>query len=214
MTFNFSMQCFAAWYASCPGLKVLAPYSSEDAWGLLKAAIRDPDLVVFLENELLYEESFPVSEEVLDSNFFLPIGKAKIDRQGKDVTITAFSRMVGYALKAAEILEKEGISAEVINLCSIRPLDRATINAFVRKTSRLVTVEDGFPQHGVGSEICTSVIEESFYYLDAPVERITGADVPVPYNEDLERKSLPQVEDIVRAAKKTCNGPGQMASTT
>ncbi|KAK7860510.1 pyruvate dehydrogenase e1 component subunit beta-1 [Quercus suber] len=186
--------CFAAWYASCPGLKVLAPYSSEDARGLLKAAIRDPDPVVFLENALVYEESFPVSEEVLDSNFFLPIGKAKIEREGKDVTITAFSRMVGYALKAAEILEKEGISAEVINLRSIRPLDRATINASVRKTRRLVTVEDG-----------TSVIEESFYYLDAPVERITGADVPVPYNEDLERKSLPQVEDIVRAARRTCN---------
>nr|POF01491.1 pyruvate dehydrogenase e1 component subunit beta-1, mitochondrial [Quercus suber] len=231
------VQCFAAWYASCPGLKVLAPYSSEDARGLLKAAIRDPDPVVFLENALVYEESFPVSEEVLDSNFFLPIGKAKIEREGKDVTITAFSRMVGYALKAAEILEKEGISAEVINLRSIRPLDRATINASVRKTRRLVTVEDGFPQHGVGSEIwlpphhkifaifvqislpspkylpiyaslyfcSTSVIEESFYYLDAPVERITGADVPVPYNEDLERKSLPQVEDIVRAARRTCN---------
>nr|POF19516.1 pyruvate dehydrogenase e1 component subunit beta-1, mitochondrial [Quercus suber] len=177
MTFNFSMQ-------------VLAPYSSEDDRGLLKAAIRDPDPVVFLENELFYEESFPVSEEVLDSNFFLPIGKAKIEREGKDVNITAFSRMVGYALKAAEILEKEGISAEVINLRSIYTL---------------VIVEDGFPQHGVGSEICTSVIEESFYYLDAPVERITGADVPVSYNAGLERMSLPQVEDIVRAAKRTCN---------
>ncbi|KAK4569175.1 hypothetical protein RGQ29_004536 [Quercus rubra] len=206
-------QCFAAWYASCPGLKVLAPYSSEDARGLLKAAIRDPDPVVFLENSFLYEESFPVSEEVLDSNFFLPIGKAKIEREGKDVTITAFSRMVGYALKAAEILEKEGISAEVINLRSVRPLDRATVNTSVRKTSRLVTVEDGFPQHGVGSEICTSVIEESFHYLVAPVGRITGADVPVSYDAGLERMSLPQVEDIVRAAKRTCNGPVQMAST-
>ncbi|KAK4569184.1 hypothetical protein RGQ29_004545 [Quercus rubra] len=206
------VQCFAAWYASCPSLKVLAPYSSEDARGLLKAAIRDPDPVVFLENLFLYEESFPVSE-VLDSNFFLPIGKAKIERDGKDVTITAFSRMVGYALKAAEILEKEGISAEVINLRFICPFDRATINTSVRKTSRLVTVEDRFPQHGVGSEICTYVIEESFHYLVAPVGRITGADVRVSYDAGLERMSLPQVEDIVRAAKRTCNGPVQMAST-
>ncbi|KAE9453591.1 hypothetical protein C3L33_14482, partial [Rhododendron williamsianum] len=180
------VQCFAAWYGSCPGLKVLTPYSSEDARGLLKAAIRDPDPVVFLENELLYGESFPVSAEVLDSSFCLPIGKAKIEREGKHVTITAFSKMVGYALKvsqsflivqlkllafnpsfffffweqnnwyhaqAAEILAKEGISAEVINLRSIRPLDRAAINASVRKTNRLVTVEEGFPQHGVGAEI-------------------------------------------------------------
>ncbi|KAK7860509.1 pyruvate dehydrogenase e1 component subunit beta, partial [Quercus suber] len=192
------------WYASCPGLKVLAPYSSEDDRGLLKAAIRDPDPVVFLENELFYEESFPVSEEVLDSNFFLPIGKAKIEREGKDVNITAFSRMVGYALKLRLLKRKESV---------LSPLDRAIINASVRKTSRLVIVEDGFPQHGVGSEIwlhfspspkhlpiyaslyfcSTSVIEESFYYLDAPVERITGADVPVSYNAGLERMSLPQV---------------------
>ncbi|KHN38247.1 Pyruvate dehydrogenase E1 component subunit beta, mitochondrial [Glycine soja] len=155
-------QCYASWYGSCPGLKVLSPYSSEDARGLLKAAIRDPDPVVFLENELLYGESFPVSAEVLDSSFCLPIGKAKIEREGKDVTITAYSKMVGFALKAAETLAKEGISAEVINLRSIRPLDRSTINTSVRKTNRLVTVEEGFPQHGVGAEICTSVIEESF----------------------------------------------------
>nr|XP_034906870.1 pyruvate dehydrogenase E1 component subunit beta-1, mitochondrial isoform X1 [Populus alba]XP_034906878.1 pyruvate dehydrogenase E1 component subunit beta-1, mitochondrial isoform X1 [Populus alba]XP_034906885.1 pyruvate dehydrogenase E1 component subunit beta-1, mitochondrial isoform X1 [Populus alba] len=224
--------CYAAWYASCPGLKVLAPYSSEDARGLLKAAIRDPDPVVFLENELLYGEAFPVSAEVLDSSFCLPIGKAKIEKEGKDVTITAFSKMVGYALKAAEILAKEGISAEVINLRSIRPLDRNTINASVRKTNRLVTVEEGFPQHGVGAEIwfiffpllyltspaklfphiyiiclflCSaSVVEESFGYLDAPVERIAGADVPMPYAANLERLAVPQVEDIVRAAKRAC----------
>ncbi|KAH9611773.1 hypothetical protein KSS87_010755 [Heliosperma pusillum] len=146
-------QCYAAWYGAIPGLKVLCPYSAEDARGLLKAAIRDPDPVVFLENELLYGESFPVSEEVLDSNFTVPIGKAKIERQGKDVTITAFSKMVGYALQAAEILAKDGISAEVINLRSIRPLDRATINESVRKTNRLVTLEEGLPQHGVGAEI-------------------------------------------------------------
>ncbi|KAF9689007.1 hypothetical protein SADUNF_Sadunf01G0047000 [Salix dunnii] len=196
--------CYAVWYASCPGLKVLAPYSSEDARGLLKAAIRDPDPVVFLENELLYGETFPVSAEVLDSSFCLPIGKAKIEKEGKDVTITAFSKMVGYALKAAEILAKDGISAEVINLRSIRPLDRNTINASVRKTNRLVTVEEGFPQHGVGAEICASVVEESFGYLDAPVERIAGADVPMPYAANLERLAVPQVDDIVRAAKRAC----------
>ncbi|XP_045796452.1 pyruvate dehydrogenase E1 component subunit beta, mitochondrial-like isoform X1 [Trifolium pratense] len=204
--------CYASWYGSCPGLKVLAPYSSEDARGLLKAAIRDPDPVVFLENELLYGESFPVSAEVLDSSFCLPIGKAKIEREGKDVTITAFSKMVGFALKAAEILAKEGISAEVINLRSIRPLDRSTINASVRKTNRLVTVEEGFPQHGVGAEICTSVIEESFGYLDAPVERIAGADVPMPYAANLERLAVPQVEDIVRAAKRACHRSVPMAA--
>ncbi|KAK0573175.1 hypothetical protein LWI29_003950 [Acer saccharum] len=191
--------CYAAWYSSCPGLKVLAPYSSEDARGLLKAAIRDPDPVVFLENELLYGESFPVSAEVLDSSFCLPIGKAKIERDGKDVTITAFSKMVGFSLKAADILAKEGISAEVINLRSVRPLDRATINASVRKTNRLVTVEEGFPQHGIGAEICTSVVEESFGYLDAPVERIAGADVPMPYAANLERLAVPQVEDILHS---------------
>ncbi|GMP57507.1 hypothetical protein CsSME_00021573 [Camellia sinensis var. sinensis] len=206
-------QCFAAWYGACPGLKVLAPYSSEDARGLLKAAIRDPDPVVFLENELLYGESFRISAEVLDSSFCLPIGKAKVEREGKDVTITTFSRMVGYAIEAAEILAKEGISAEVINLRSIRPLDRATINASVRKTSRLVTVEEGFPQHGIGAEICASVIEESFMYLDAPVERIAGADVPMPYAANLERMAVPQVEDIVRAAKRVCYRSVPMAAT-
>ncbi|KAL6497307.1 hypothetical protein OROGR_029236 [Orobanche gracilis] len=162
-----SEDCYAAWYGSCPGLKVLAPYSSEDARGLLKAAIRDPDPVVFLENELL------------------------IEREGKDVTITAFSKMVGYALQAADILAKDGISAEVINLRSIRPLDRTTINASVRKTNRLVTVEEGFPQHGVGAEICASVLEDSFAYLDGAVERIAGADVPMPYAANLERLAVP-----------------------
>lgn len=197
-------QCFAAWYGSCPGLKVLTPYSAEDARGLLKAAIRDPDPVVFLENELLYGESFPVSAEVLDPSFVLPIGKAKIEREGSDVTVTTFSKMVGYALKAAELLEKEGISVEVVNLRSIRPLDRATINQSVRKTNRLVTVEEGWPQHGIGAEICMSVVEESFEYLDAPVERITGADVPMPYAANLERLAVPQIDDIVRAVKRAC----------
>ncbi|KAD2804060.1 hypothetical protein E3N88_37450 [Mikania micrantha] len=206
-------QCYGAWYGSVPGLKVLVPYSSEDARGLLKAAIRDPDPVVFLENELLYGESFPVSAEALDSSFCLPIGKAKIEREGKDVTITAFSKMVGYALKAAEILEKDGINAEVINLRSIRPLDRATINASVRKTNRLVTVEEGFPQHGIGAEICASVVEDSFGYLDAPVERVAGADVPTPYAANLERMAFPQIEDIVRAARRACYRSVPMAAT-
>ncbi|KAK4488736.1 hypothetical protein RD792_004517 [Penstemon davidsonii] len=195
-------QCYAAWYGSVPGLKVLAPYSSEDARGLLKAAIRDPGPVVFLENELLYGEAFPVSDEVVDSSFCIPIGKAKIEKQGKHVTITSFSKMVGFSLKAAEILAEDGIDAEVINLRSIRPLDRSTINGSVRKTNRLVTVEEGFPQHGVGAEICASIVEDSFDYLDAPVERIGGADVPMPYAANLERMALPQVEDIVRAAKR------------
>ncbi|WVZ65512.1 hypothetical protein U9M48_014862 [Paspalum notatum var. saurae] len=206
-------QCYAAWYAHVPGLKVLTPYSAEDARGLLKAAIRDPDPVIFLENELLYGESFPVSAEVLDSSFCLPIGKAKIEREGKDVTITAYSKMVGYALQAAEILSKEGISAEVINLRSIRPLDRDAINASVRKTNRLVTVEEGFPQHGIGAEICMSVVEESFAYLDAPVERIAGADVPMPYAANLERMAVPQVDDIVRAAKRACYRAVPVAAT-
>lgn len=206
-------QCYGPWYGSCPGLKVLVPYSSEDARGLLKAAIRDPDPVIFLENELLYGESFPVSAEVLDSSFCLPIGKAKIEKEGKDVTIVAYSKMVGFSLQAAEILEKEGISAEVINLRSIRPLDRSTINASVRKTNRLITVEEGFPQHGVGAEICATVVEDSFGYLDAPVERIAGADVPMPYASNLERMAVPQVEDIVRAAKRACYRSTPMAAT-
>ncbi|XP_062192708.1 pyruvate dehydrogenase E1 component subunit beta-2, mitochondrial-like [Phragmites australis] len=185
------MQCYAAWYAHVPGLKVLDPYSAEDFFFrcLMKAAIRDPDPVVFLENELLYGESFPVSAEVLDCRFSLPIGKAKVERQGKDVTITTFSKMVEYALQVStDILAKEGISAEVINLRSIRPLDRAAINAYVRKTNRLVTLEEGFPQHGIGTEIC-------------------------PYAVNLERMAVPQVDDIVRAAKQACYRAVPMAAT-
>jgi pyruvate dehydrogenase E1 component beta subunit len=197
-------QCFAAWYGQVPGLKVLVPYDAEDARGLMKAAIRDPDPVVFLENELLYGESFPVSQEVLDPSFTLPIGKAKIMREGDDLTIVTFSKMVGYAMKAAEELAKEGISVEVVNLRSIRPLDRETINVSVRKTSRLLTLEEGWPQHGVGAEICASVVEESFYYLDAPVERICGADVPMPYAANLERLAVPQIDDVIRAARRAC----------
>ncbi|CAI5507426.1 unnamed protein product [Closterium sp. Naga37s-1] len=197
-------QCFASWYGHVPGLKVLAPWSAEDARGLMKAAIRDPDPVVVLEHEILYGEAFPVSPQAQDPNFTVPIGKAKVEREGKDVTLVAFSRMVGVALKAADELAKEGISAEVLNLRTIRPLDREAINASVRKTSRLVTIEEGWPQSGVGAEICATVVESSFDYLDAPVERICGSDVPMPYAANLERLALPQVEDIVRASKRAC----------
>ena len=197
-------QCFAAWYGSCPGLKVVAPYSAEDARGLLKSAIRDDNPVVFLENELMYGVSFPVTDYVLDKDFTLPFGVAKIERPGTDITITAFSRQVGFSLEAAEVLqEQHGISAEVINLRSIRPLDRDAIIQSVVKTHRLVTVEEGWPQSGLGAEICGIMMEsEAFDYLDAPVERVTGADVPMPYARNLEVAAVPSVDDIVYAAVK------------
>ena len=200
-------QCFAAWYGSCPGLKVVSPYSAEDARGLLKAAIRDPNPVVVLENELMYGTSFPVSAECMDKDFVIPFGKAKTEREGTDVTITAFSRQVGFALEAASILEGNGISAEVINLRSIRPLDRDSIIASVKKTHRLVTLEEGWPQSGLGAEICGIMMEsDAFDYLDAPVERVTGADVPMPYAQNLEQAAVPSVDDIVYAATKACLG--------
>jgi len=197
-------QCFAAWYMSIPGLKVVAPYDAEDARGLLKAAIRDPDPVVFLENELLYGESFPVSKEALSADFVTPIGKALVMRPGTDVTLVSFSKMVGFCKQAAEELAKEGISAEVINLRSLRPLDRDAIAASARKTNRVVVVEEGWPQAGVGAEISAMVNEDAFDYLDAPVERITGVDIPMPYAANLEKLALPQVSDIVRVAKRVC----------
>ena len=197
-------QCFAAWYMSIPGLKVVAPYDAEDARGLLKAAIRDPDPVVFLENELLYGESFPVSKEALSTDYVAPIGKALVMRPGSDVTLVSFSKMVGFCKKAADELAKEGIDAEVINLRSLRPLDRDAIAASVRKTNRIVVVEEGWPQAGVGAEIATMVMEDAFDHLDAPVERITGVDIPMPYAANLEKAALPQVEDIVRVAKRVC----------
>ena len=197
-------QCFAAWYMSIPGLKVVAPYDAEDARGLLKAAIRDPDPVVFLENELLYGESFPVSKEALSADFVTPIGKALVMRPGTDVTLVSFSKMVGFCKQAAEELAKEGISAEVINLRSLRPLDRDAIAASARKTNRVVVVEEGWPQAGVGAEISAVVNEDAFDYLDAPVERITGVDIPMPYAANLEKLALPQVSDIVRVAKRVC----------
>lgn len=198
-------QCFAAWFSSCPGLKVVSLYDAEDAKGLLKAAIRDPNPVVVLENELMYGVSFPMTQQLKDNNFVIPFGKAKIMKEGKDVTIVTFSRMVGVCLKVAEALEKEGISAEVINLRSIRPMDRETIIASVKKTSRLVTVEEGWPQSGVGAEIQAMINETSAWdYLDAPPARITGADIPMPYTENLEKVALPQVENIINVVKRVC----------
>jgi pyruvate dehydrogenase E1 component beta subunit len=194
-------QCYASWYAHCPGLKVVAPWSAADAKGLLKAAIRDPNPVIFLENEVLYGQSFDVPT---DPDFVLPIGKAKVVRSGKDVTITAFSIMVGKALEAAEKLAEEGIEAEVIDLRIIRPLDIQTIIASVKKTNRLVTVEEGWAYSGIGSEIATQVMEVAFDHLDAPVGRVAGADVPMPYAANLEKLAVPQVENIVAAAKAAC----------
>lgn len=187
-----------------PGLKVVVPYDAEDARGLLKAAIRDPNPVVVLENELLYGVSFPLSEEAQSKDFVVPIGKAKTMKAGTDVTIVAFSRMVGVALEAAAELAKDGIDAEVINLRSIRPFDREAIIASVKKTNRIVSVEEGWGQHGIGAEIAGIIMEtDAFDYLDAPLERVTGTDVPMPYAENLERLCVPQVEDIIAAAKRT-----------
>ncbi len=191
--------CFASWYAHCPGLKVIAPYSAADAKGLLKAAIRDPNPVVFLENELMYGQKFDVSE---DSDLVIPIGKASVVRSGTDVTIVTFSLMVGKALKAAEILAEQGISAEVIDLRTLRPLDMETVLQSVVKTNRLVTVEEGFPYAGIGSEISAQIMEVGFDYLDAPVVRVTAVDVPHPYAANLEKLALPQIEQIVAAAKE------------
>ncbi|KZO97946.1 Thiamin diphosphate-binding protein [Calocera viscosa TUFC12733] len=196
-------QDYAAWYGSVPGLKVVSPWSAEDCKGLLKAAIRDPNPVVFLENEMLYGVSFPMSQAAQSDDFLLPIGKAKVEKEGTDVTIVAHSIMVTRSLDAAHALEKEGISAEVINLRSIRPLDIDTILKSVKKTNRLVTVEGGFPGFGVGSEICAQIVEgEGFDYLDAPVERITGADVPTPYATGLEALAFPDAALIEKVAKR------------
>ncbi len=194
-------QCYAAWYAQIPGLKVVSPWSSEDAKGLLKSAIRDPNPVVFLENEILYGQSFEVPD---DPDFVVPIGKAKIERAGTDVTITAFSICVGHALEAAERLAADGISAEVINLRSLRPLDSATIVQSVQKTNRLVSVEEGWPTCGIGAELSARMMEEAFDYLDAPVKRVTGEDVPMPYAANLEAMALPNADKIVAAAKSVC----------
>jgi pyruvate dehydrogenase E1 component beta subunit len=196
-------QDYAAWYGHVPGLKVVAPYDAADAKGLLKAAIRDPNPVVFLEHELLYGKAFPVPQ--LD-DYVLPIGKAAVKRTGTDVTLVAYSRMVGFALEAAEALAETGISAEVIDLRSIRPLDFETILTSVRKTNRLVTCEEGWRHMGVGAEIAAQVTERAFDYLDAPPMRVCQKDVPLPYAANLEALSLPDADDIVVAAMAVCEG--------
>jgi len=194
-------QCYASWYGHIPGLKVVSPWNGADAKGLMKAAIRDPNPVLVLENEMIYGESFdvPTSED-----FVIPIGRAKIERSGADVTIVAYSIMVGKSLQAAAELAEQGIDAEVINLRTIRPLDRHTILESVKKTNRIVSVEESWPFAGIGSEIAALVGEHAFDYLDAPLARVCAADVPLPYAANLEALALPQVKDIVAAARKVC----------
>jgi len=194
-------QDYSSWYSSVPGLKVIAPSTAADAKGLLKAAIRDPNPVIFLENELLYGHSSPVPK--LD-DYVLPIGRARVVRRGTDVTIVAWSMGMSYALKAAEELAKENINAEVIDLRTIKPMDTDTIIESVKKTGRLVTVEEGWKQSGVGAEIAARVMEEAFDYLDAPVARVCGKDVPMPYAANLEKLALPSVAEVVEAAKAVC----------
>jgi pyruvate dehydrogenase E1 component beta subunit len=192
---------YTAWYSNVPGLKVVIPYTAADAKGLLKSAIRDPNPIIFLENEILYGQSFPVPK--LD-DFTVPIGKARVHRQGKDVTIVSFGIGMTYAIKAAQELEKEGIDAEIIDLRTIRPMDTETVVASVMKTGRCVAVEEGFPQSGVTAEIAMRIMENAFDYLDAPVIRVTGKDVPMPYAANLEKLALPNVGDVVQAVKAVC----------
>jgi pyruvate dehydrogenase E1 component beta subunit len=194
-------QCFASWYAHIPGLKVVAPYSAADAKGLLKSAIRDPNPVIFLENELIYGSSFDVPD---DEDHVVPIGKAAVVREGSDVTITAFSICVRHALEAADALAQIGIEAEVIDLRTIRPLDTETVLESVRKTNRLVNIEEGWPFAGIGAEICALVCDQAFDYLDAPPLRVCAEDVPLPYAANLEKLALPNVEKIIQAVKTVC----------
>jgi pyruvate dehydrogenase E1 component beta subunit len=194
-------QDYSAWYSHIPGLKVIAPSNAADAKGLLKAAIRDPNPVMFLENEILYGHSSPVPK--LD-DFVLPIGIARVVRRGNDVTIVSWSMGMTYALKAAEELVKDGIDAEVIDLRTLKPMDSDTIAESVKKTGRLVTVEEGWKQSGVGAEIAARVMEDAFDYLDAPVTRVSGKDVPMPYAANLEKLALPSVAEVVEAAKAVC----------
>jgi pyruvate dehydrogenase E1 component beta subunit len=194
-------QDYTSWYSHVPGLKVIAPYTAADAKGLLKSAIRDPNPVIFLENEILYGQSFPVPK--LD-DYLVPIGKAKIARTGTDVTIVAWSMGMSYALKAADELAKENISAEVVDLRTLKPMDTEAIIESVKKTGRVVTVEEGWRQSGVGAEIAASVTEQAFDWLDAPVTRVTGKDVPMPYAANLEKLALPSVADVIAAAKAVC----------
>jgi pyruvate dehydrogenase E1 component beta subunit len=194
-------QCYASWYAHCPGLKVVAPYYASDCKGLLKAAIRDPNPVIFLEHELVYGQTHYVPDH---PDWVVPIGKARIVRPGDGVTIIAFSRMVQFAVEAAEALAGEGISAEVIDLRTIRPLDIETVVNSIKKTNRVVSVEEGWPFAGIGSEIAALTMEHAFDWLDAPVKRVHGVDVPLPYAANLERLAVPHTADIVAAAKEVC----------
>ena len=194
-------QCYASWYSHVPGLIVIAPHTAADAKGLLKAAIRNPNPVIFLENEILYGQSFDVP--VMD-DFVVPIGKAKIERSGDDVTIVSFGMGMRYSLEAAEKLAEEDISAEVIDLRTIRPMDMETVLASVRKTNRCITVEEGWPQSGVGAEITAQIMHHAFDYLDAPVLRVSGKDVPMPYAANLEKLALPHTDEVVAAAKSVC----------
>jgi len=194
-------QDYSSWFSHIPGLKVIAPSNAADAKGLLKAAIRDPNPVIFLENEILYGHSSPVPK--LD-DFVLPIGKAKIARSGSDVTIVAWSMGMSYALKAAEELAKDGIEAEVIDLRTLKPMDTDTIVASVQKTGRAVTVEEGWQQSGVGAEIAARIMEHAFDYLDAPVARVSGKEVPMPYAANLEKLALPSIAEVIEAAKSVC----------
>jgi pyruvate dehydrogenase E1 component beta subunit len=197
-------QDYSSWYAHVPGIKVIAPYFAADAKGLLKAAIRDPNPVIFLENEIVYGRSFPVPK--ID-DFVLPIGKARIIKSGKDVTLVAYSICVSLILEAAEKLAAEGIDVELIDLRTLRPLDTATVIESVRKTNRLVTVEQGWPICSIGSEVCSQVVEKAFDYLDAPPTKVTGKDVPMPYAANLEKLALPHVGDVVAAVKAVCYRP-------
>jgi pyruvate dehydrogenase E1 component beta subunit len=201
-------QDFTPWYGSVPGLIVIAPYDAADAKGLLKAAIRDPNPVVFLEHEMMYGQEFEIPDPASDAgrDWVLPIGKAKVRRRGRDVTIVAWSRMVGLALKSAEALAADGIEAEVVDLRTIRPMDMATVLESVRKTSRLVTVEEGWGPMGVGAEVCARVALEAFDYLDAPPTRVHGEDVPMPYAANLEALTLPTVDKVVAAVKSVTHG--------
>jgi len=194
-------QCFSAWYAHVPGLKVVAPYSAADAKGLLKSAIRDPNPVVFLEHEILYGQSFDVPKS---AEWLVPIGKARVTRQGRDVTIVSFSRGMKYALEAAEILTGEGIEAEVIDLRTLRPLDTRTVVESIKKTNRIAVVEESWPVCSVGSEICAVAARDAFDYLDAPPVLVAGADVPMPYAANLEALALPTAEQVVAAVRSIC----------
>ncbi|MDR1365721.1 MAG: pyruvate dehydrogenase complex E1 component subunit beta [Holosporales bacterium] len=192
-------QCFASWYAHCPGLKVVAPYFASDAKGLLKAAIRDPNPVIFLENELWYGKKFEVAQE--DAERVVTIGRANVVKEGEDVTIVSFSMSMNRVLEAAEKLENDGISVEIVDLRTLRPLDIDTIVKSVKKTNRLLCVEEGWPYAGICSEITAQAMEQAFDYLDAPILRVTGADVPMPYAANLEQLALPQVDDIIGKVK-------------